>query len=121
MTMDAEFMAMLFHKIYEELAPSFDYKTREASAKPWSDVPENNQRLMIAVAKRILAVQDKQLSDYCEDDCELSILLRQFEDDTNDLFQVLAKPYGVRRRLLRLLYPELISVTESLQKCYWDI
>ena len=52
--MDAEQLAKLFHEVYEELAPKFNYETRKASAKPWADVPENNKKLMIAVAERIL-------------------------------------------------------------------
>lgn len=46
-------IARYFHETYERLAPDFDYKTREASAKPWKDVPENNQYLMIAVANEV--------------------------------------------------------------------
>ena len=48
-------VARLFHETYERLAPSFGYETRKASAVPWDDVPENNRRLMIAVAAEILA------------------------------------------------------------------
>lgn len=33
--MNAEQLAKKFHETYEELAPQFGYKTREASAKPW--------------------------------------------------------------------------------------
>ncbi len=67
--MDAEFMAKLFHEIYEELAPEFNYETRKASAKPWFEVPENNRNLMIAVAERILVVQKKQTEEDCVEDC----------------------------------------------------
>ncbi len=67
--MDAEFMAKLFHQIYEELAPKFNYETRKASAKPWFEVPENNKKLMIAVAERILVVQKKQTEEDCIEDC----------------------------------------------------
>lgn len=49
----AEQIAARFHETYERLAPSFSYKTREASAKPWADVPEQNKRLMIAVAREV--------------------------------------------------------------------
>jgi hypothetical protein len=49
-----EELAQLFHETYERLAPDFGYKTREASAKPWSDVPGQNKNLMIAVAGEIL-------------------------------------------------------------------
>ena len=49
-----EKLAELFHVTYERLAPDFGYKTREASAKPWADVPEQNKNLMIAVCKEII-------------------------------------------------------------------
>lgn len=49
-----ERLAQLFHETYERLAPDFEYKTREASAKPWADVPEQNKQLMIAVAAELL-------------------------------------------------------------------
>jgi len=51
---EAEALAKRFHEAYERLAPDFGYKTREASAVPWSEVPEQNKRLMIAVAREIL-------------------------------------------------------------------
>lgn len=47
-------LAQQFHDAYERLAPDFKYSTREASAKPWSDVPPENRALMIAVAQEIL-------------------------------------------------------------------
>jgi len=51
-----EDLAKLFHEIYEQLAPDFGYETREASRKPWHEVPENNRKLMTAVCERILRV-----------------------------------------------------------------
>jgi hypothetical protein len=50
----ASSLAAFFHETYERLAPSFSYKTREASAVPWEDVPENNKNLMIAVCEEVL-------------------------------------------------------------------
>ncbi len=50
---DAEAIAQRFHEAYERLAPSFGYETREASAVPWDQVPENNRRLMIAVVAEV--------------------------------------------------------------------
>lgn len=47
-------LAREFHETYEKLAPDFGYETREASAKPWEDVPEQNKDLMIAVCREIL-------------------------------------------------------------------
>ena len=48
-----ERIAQMFHEAYERLAPSFAYETREASAKPWAEVPENNRRLMTAVVAEV--------------------------------------------------------------------
>lgn len=50
----AEHVAKQFHESYERLAPSHDYRTRQASAKPWEQVPEPNKALMIAVAADLL-------------------------------------------------------------------
>ena len=52
--MTAEQIAQAFHEAYERLAPDFGYKTREASAKPWDDVPEQNRSLMIAVVQALI-------------------------------------------------------------------
>lgn len=50
----SEELAKYFHQNYEQLAPHFGYKTREASAVPWEDVPEMNKNLMVTVCHRIL-------------------------------------------------------------------
>ncbi len=50
---EPEALARLFHETYERLAPHYGYKTREASAVPWEDVPKNNKELMIAVAREV--------------------------------------------------------------------
>lgn len=65
--MTPEEFAQQFHEAYERLAPSFGYKTREASAVPWSDVPEPNRSLMVAVAGEILrdrVIVEKSTFDY---------------------------------------------------------
>ena len=49
-----EALAREFHIAYERLAPSYGYKTREASAVDWADVPENNRELMIATCTEVL-------------------------------------------------------------------
>lgn len=51
----AEKIARAFHESYEEQAPDHGYKTREASAKPWAEVPENNRALMVSVVMDLLA------------------------------------------------------------------
>lgn len=53
--MTAEELARLFHETYEELAPAYGYQTREDSAVPWEDVPEQNKELMIATCEVIIA------------------------------------------------------------------
>lgn len=50
----AERIASEFHAAYERLAPSHGYDTREASAKPWADVPEANKNLMVATVLDLL-------------------------------------------------------------------
>lgn len=52
--MTPEELAQLFHDTYEQLAPNFGYTTRKSSAVPWSDVPEPNKSLMIAVAEKVI-------------------------------------------------------------------
>jgi hypothetical protein len=59
--MKPEELAELFHTTYERLAPDFGYETRPGTAKPWSEIPEdnNNKRLMIAVAGEVLQAQQE--------------------------------------------------------------
>jgi len=52
--MDGENLAMQFHEAYERLAPEFGYVTRQASQKPWEEVPLNNRALMSAVCQELL-------------------------------------------------------------------
>ncbi len=51
--LSAEALARKFHEYYEELAPSFDYETREETRNfaPHS----RNGKLMIAVSEKIMA------------------------------------------------------------------
>ena len=50
----ADEVAAFFHATYEQLAPNFGYETREASARPWQEVPEKNRQLMTAVSAAVL-------------------------------------------------------------------
>jgi hypothetical protein len=52
----AEELAQVFHETYERLAPDHGYETRQESARPWADVPENNKNLMIDVAREVLCL-----------------------------------------------------------------
>lgn len=54
----AERIAQRFHEEYERLAPEHGYETREASAKPWKDVPDQNKYLMIHVVQSLLDNED---------------------------------------------------------------
>lgn len=56
-------LAQAFHEAYERLAPSFGYKTREASTKPWADVPFDNKLLMVAVCQEMLARHMQAIAD----------------------------------------------------------
>lgn len=49
----AERVARAFHESYERLAPEHGY-SREASAKPWEQVPLQNRRLMTAVVRELI-------------------------------------------------------------------
>lgn len=50
----AEGIAKAFHESYERQAPKHGYETREDSAKPWEEVPEQNKGLMVAVVEDLL-------------------------------------------------------------------
>ncbi len=50
----AEEIARAFHEAYEQLAPDFGYRTREASAKPWDEMPRQNRLLMVATVEKLL-------------------------------------------------------------------
>lgn len=54
----AERIARAFHEAYERLAPAHGYSTREASAVPWDEVPEQNRELMVATVEALLAQGD---------------------------------------------------------------
>lgn len=50
----ADDMARAFHENYEALAPRYGYRTREASAVPWDEVPKANRELMIHTSALVL-------------------------------------------------------------------
>jgi hypothetical protein len=47
-------IAREFHESYERLAPQYGYETREETAVPWSEVPEDNKLLMVGVIADLL-------------------------------------------------------------------
>ena len=48
-------IARMFHEVYERLAPTFGYRTREESAVPWEKVPAKNRDLMTATVGAVRA------------------------------------------------------------------
>ncbi len=52
--MDDAKLAREFHEVYEELAPKYGWKTQEASAVPWDDVPKHQRELMCDVIRRVV-------------------------------------------------------------------
>jgi hypothetical protein len=47
-------VAAAFHEAYERLAPGYGYKTQDATAVPWDEVPQANKELMTAVAAEMI-------------------------------------------------------------------
>jgi len=59
--MTKETLAAMFHETYEHLAPAFGYVTRKSTRCNFSELPQKNKALMIAVCGTILnALQDKE-------------------------------------------------------------
>ncbi len=54
----AERVAKRFHYHYEKQAPDYGYKTRKATAVPWSKLPKSNKQLMISSVFRTLLDTD---------------------------------------------------------------
>ena len=57
-TLTPERIAHTFHDAYEALAPAFGYRTREASSKPWEQIPASNRDLMIATVRAVFYERD---------------------------------------------------------------
>lgn len=73
-----EQLAQRFHDTYERLAPSFGYETRKESKVEWTNVPENNRQLMIAVATEVLKMmQGHELEELRQVLLQLSALGEQ--------------------------------------------
>lgn len=47
-------IAQKFHETYERLAPAYGYRTREASAVSWEEVPQQNKLLMVGVVASLI-------------------------------------------------------------------
>ena len=55
-----EEMARMFHELYEEFAPRYNYTTRKESAIPWDELPENHKQLMVDVCWSIITAHAPQ-------------------------------------------------------------
>lgn len=53
----ADRIAKWFHFYYEGFASDFGYATRQESAVPWRDVPEQNKALMRCVVETLIEAQ----------------------------------------------------------------
>lgn len=73
---DPEAIARAFHEAYERLAPEHGYETRKASAVPWEQVPENNRRLMTAVAAEVAPLIAAQALRSAEEGEEWALVYR---------------------------------------------
>lgn len=111
-----EEIARAFHEAYERLAPSFGYKTREASAKPWSEVPEQNRNLMIAVVESLdlapaaqLATMREQRDDNYEGLKKKDATIAALRDEIRLLRE--------RRHLWQDQSTELSTATSRLRQC----
>ena len=63
-------LAILFHKTYEKLAPSFSYVTKHDTKK--FDINSPNGRLMVAVCEEIIKWQTERM--YSEEDMAESFM-----------------------------------------------
>ncbi len=45
--------------------------------------------------------------------------LKNFEEATEELYQVLIAPKGLRLILIKWLFPEIVKVADTLKDCYW--
>jgi hypothetical protein len=126
-----ERIARAFHAKYEELAPMFGYRTREASAKPWEDVPVENRRLMIATVLELIdggvisaaagpdapgAEQDER-ADAIPDDWEWTITFTLAagydEDDATELYEYVEQHKAVSGAALAAAAPLLSGGGEA--------
>lgn len=98
----AEEIAKAFHLAYERLAPLFGYATREASAVPWEEVPNNNRELMIATVLATGLVTSERLA-------------QEGNDEALRLHNELVKAEGHKERRLQDWNAEVEGLQERLR------
>jgi uncharacterized protein YegP (UPF0339 family) len=104
----AERIAKRFHETYERLAPDHGYATREASAKPWDQIPEQNRELMVAVVEDLLA----------QGDIELGVLAGAEEPGPRSHFEIFESQDGDYRWRLRAVNGEVVASGEGFESDY---
>lgn len=100
-------IAKAFHEAYERLAPEHGYETREASAKPWDEVPANNRELMVAVVEQLLA----------QGDIEYGVLADASGDGPRAHFEIYPSGDEFRWRL-RAINGEIVASGEGFETEY---
>ncbi len=113
-----ERIAKEFHQAYEELAPIFGYRTREESAKPWKDVPRQNQLLMIATVKALIEEDIIRFNDAAPGDpgdTERGALTRSNLARAQGLAESIAKarPYSINIDGFQDVAAEIVALIES--------
>jgi hypothetical protein len=89
--MTPEELAVRFHETYERLAPDFGYQTREASAKPWAEVPEQNRALMVAVCAELLGAVAPESDANWDAAVEWLLNSGHVDSDLGDTFWMLSQ------------------------------
>lgn len=123
----AEHLAELFHTAYERLAPDHGYETREGTAKPWAEIPDDdsNKTLMIATCEVVLSALKtnpppgaaKSLSEGGRDQVALALIfLKDFKSEGKMDIETITSIIGLADHLgVRAEYDKLISQIPPMQ------
>lgn len=107
MSSGAERIAKAFHEAYESLAPEHGYETRQASRKPWEEVPENNRELMVAVVEQLLGQGDIEFG-----------VLADASGSPSSHFEIFEGQDGEFRWRLRAINGEIVASGEGFESDY---
>lgn len=123
----AENLAELFHTAYERLAPDHGYETREGTAKPWAEIPDDdsNKTLMIATCEVVLSTLKtnpppgvaKSLSVGGRDQVALALIfLKDWKSEGKLDVETITSILGLADHLgVRAEYDKLISKIPPMQ------
>jgi hypothetical protein len=120
----AESVAQQFHAQYERLAPEHGYETRQDSARPWDEVPDNNRALMIATARALLDQRIIEVPSLSKDD--LCNRFRYHSPRTSDRVETHVQVRALCRSValeLRRLVPDgreqALAITKLEEVMFW--